>query len=175
MPGQGHLALRDDLGRRCGRCLSKSRRRGRQDAKELPRRTVPRPWREETPEALPYPILRGLSRPRRTLLRATLPHCHGVLGLQPSPRHGQLHAKNATFVQESSPLPGFALSQTAVFSPSVYPQIPSGGRRPSALLQSVDHAPGRLRLQPGWRRPSPHATGAGRARSAWAVTARPET
>jgi hypothetical protein len=30
----------------------------------FPRRTVPRPWREETPEARPYRILSGMSRPR---------------------------------------------------------------------------------------------------------------
>ena len=35
----------------------------------FPQRTVPRPWRPETPDALPSPILRRLSRPRHALLR----------------------------------------------------------------------------------------------------------
>jgi hypothetical protein len=43
----------------------------------LPQRTVPRPWREETPEALPYPILRRLSRPRLAALRLAA-SCGGV-------------------------------------------------------------------------------------------------
>jgi hypothetical protein len=35
----------------------------------FPQRAVPRPWRPETPDALPSPILRRLSRPRHALLR----------------------------------------------------------------------------------------------------------
>jgi hypothetical protein len=41
----------------------------------FPQRTVPRPWRPETPDALPSPILRRLSRPRQAAPRLAARRC----------------------------------------------------------------------------------------------------
>jgi hypothetical protein len=41
----------------------------------LPSRAVPRPWREETPEALPYPILHRLARRRSAAPRLAVRYC----------------------------------------------------------------------------------------------------
>jgi hypothetical protein len=41
----------------------------------FPQRTVPRPWRPETPDALPSPILRRLSRPRHAAPRLAARRC----------------------------------------------------------------------------------------------------
>jgi hypothetical protein len=49
----------------------------------FPQRAVPRPWRPETPEALPSPILRRLSRLRSAAPRLAVRSC----GVRP-PRAG---------------------------------------------------------------------------------------
>jgi hypothetical protein len=53
---------------------------------QLFRLAVPRPWREETPEALPYSILSRLSRPRFAALRLAASRSGGGVGQRYAPR-----------------------------------------------------------------------------------------
>ena len=60
-------------------------------------RTVPRPWREETREALPSPILRGMSRPCSAALRLAARNGGGLLlcpgAFASTAREGRMPAK----------------------------------------------------------------------------------
>jgi hypothetical protein len=63
-------------------------------------------------------------------------------------RHGQRNVKTPHAGSQACTPAGCALARLAVFAPSAHPQMPSRGRRPSAIVHAVDHASTMKRRDP---------------------------